>query len=96
MAVFRKITDLRAGADFLRFSRYTRKPFPVHMACSVPEKGVSGTEYPFGTTEACFEHGGLLKTRRVHQEAIFCTEYSDVEPLRIVNCFQIFYLTLFP
>ena len=73
MAVFRKITDLRAGAAFLRFSRYTRKPFPVHMACSVPEKGVSGTEYPFCTPEACFEHGGLLKTRRVHQEAFLST-----------------------
>ena len=65
MAVFRKITDLRAGAAFLRFSRYTRRPFPVHMACSVPEKGASSTEYPFCTPEACFEHGGLLKMRRV-------------------------------
>ena len=44
------------------------------MACSVPEKGVSGTEYPFCTTEACFEHGGLLKTRRVPEEAFFDTE----------------------
>ena len=24
-------------------------------------------------TEACFEHGGLLKTRRVHQEAFLST-----------------------
>ena len=31
----------------------------------VPEEGVSGTEFPFRTPEACFEHGGLLKMRRV-------------------------------
>ena len=47
-------------------SRYT-------LACPVPDKGVSGTEYPFCTPEACFEHGGLLKTRRVHQEAFLST-----------------------
>ena len=57
MAVFRKITDLRAGAAFLRFIRYIRRSFPVHMACpyhrrgflvpnipSVPQKPVLSTE----------------------------------------------------
>ena len=44
-----------------------------YMACSVPEKGVSGTEYPICTPEACFEHGGFLKTHRVHQEAFLST-----------------------
>ena len=57
MAVFRKITDLRAEAAFLRFIRYIRRSFPVHMACpyhrrgflvpnipSVPQKPVLSTE----------------------------------------------------
>ena len=71
MAVFRKITDLRAGAAFPRFIRYTRRPFPVHMACPVPEKGVSGTEYHSRTRKACFLHRVPLKMRRVPQEGVF-------------------------
>ena len=43
------------------------------MICSVPEKGVSGTEYPFRTVEACFLHRMPLKMRRVPQEPVFCT-----------------------
>ena len=45
----------------------------------VPEKAVSGTEYPSRTVEACFLHRMLPKMRRVPQEAflstarIFCT-----------------------
>ena len=41
--------------------------------CSVPEKGVSGTEYSFRTVEACFLHRMLPKTRRVPQEAVLRT-----------------------
>ena len=68
MAVFRKITDLRAGAAFLRFIRYIRRSFPVHMACpyhrrgflvpnipSVPQKPVLSTVRIFRTG------GGLLR-----------------------------------
>ena len=40
---------------------------------SVPEKGVSGTEYPSCTVEACFLHRMPQKMRRVPQEPIFCT-----------------------
>ena len=39
MAVFRKITDLGAGAAFLRFSRYIRRPFPVHGLFRTREGG---------------------------------------------------------
>ena len=52
---------------------------------SVPEKGVSGTEYPFRTVEACFLHRVLPKMRRVPQEAFLSTEcvFRTVEaPLR--------------
>ena len=41
--------------------------------CSVPEKGVSGTEYHSRTREACFLHREPLKMRRVPQEPVFCT-----------------------
>ena len=41
---------------------------------SVPEKGVSGTEYSFRTVEACFLHRMLPKMRRVPQEAFLSTE----------------------
>lgn len=54
MAVFRKITKLRTGAEFLRFIRYTRRLFCAPNIPSVPEKGVSGTEYHLRTGEACF------------------------------------------
>ena len=47
--------------------------FSRHLACPVPEKGVSGTEFPFGTPEACFLHRGPQKMRRVPQEPVFCT-----------------------
>ena len=39
----------------------------------VPEKAVSGTEYPSRTVEACFLHRMLLKMRRVPQEAFLST-----------------------
>ena len=42
---------------------------------SVPEKGVSGTEYPFRTGKACFLHRMPLKMRRVPEKAVFDTEY---------------------
>ena len=47
--------------------------FSGHLACPVPEKGVSGTEYPFRTVEACFLHRMPQKMRRVPQEPVFCT-----------------------
>ena len=47
--------------------------FSGHLACPVPEKGVSGTEYPSCTVEACFLHRMLPKMRRVPQEPVFCT-----------------------
>ena len=40
----------------------------------VPEKAVSGTEYPSRTRKACFLHRMLLKMRRVPQEAFLSTE----------------------
>ena len=36
----------------------------------------SCTEYPFCARKACFEHGGLLKTRRVPEKPVLRTEYS--------------------
>ena len=47
--------------------------FSGHLACPVPEKGVSGTEYPFRTVEACFLHRMPQKMRRVPHEPVFCT-----------------------
>ena len=44
------------------------------MMRRVPEKGVSGTEYPFRTVEACFLHRMPLKMRRVPQEPVLSTE----------------------
>ena len=40
---------------------------------SVPEKGVSGTEYPSCTGNACFLHRMPLKMRRVPEEAFLST-----------------------
>ena len=47
--------------------------FSGHLACPVPEKGVSGTEYPSCTGNACFLHRMPQKMRRVPQEPVFCT-----------------------
>ena len=47
--------------------------FSWHLACPVPEKGASGTEYLFRTGEACFLHRMPLKMRRVPQEAFLRT-----------------------
>ena len=47
--------------------------FSGHLACPVPEKGVSGTEYSFRTVEACFLHRMLPQMRRVPQEAFLST-----------------------
>ena len=47
--------------------------FSGHLACPVPEKGVSGTEYLLRTRNACFLHRMPLKMRRVPQEPVFCT-----------------------
>ena len=47
--------------------------FSGHLACPVPEKGVSSTEYPSCTGNACFLHRMPQKMRRVPQEPIFCT-----------------------
>ena len=47
--------------------------FSGHLACPVPEKAVSGTEYLFRTGKACFLHRMPLKMRRVPQEPVFCT-----------------------
>ena len=47
--------------------------FSGHLACPVPEKGVSGTEHLFRTGKACFLHRMPLKMRRVPQEPVFCT-----------------------
>ena len=41
--------------------------------CSVPEKGVSGTEYHSCTRKACFLHRMLPKTHSVPQEAFLST-----------------------
>ena len=45
--------------------------FSGHLACPVPEKGVSGTEYLFRTGKACFLHRMPLKMRRVPPGACF-------------------------
>ena len=63
---------------FLRFRkciRWSRRLFsaPLKMR-RVPEKAVSGTEYPSRTRKACFLHRMLLKMRRVPQEAFLSTE----------------------
>ena len=63
---------------FLRFRkciRWSRRLFsaPLKMR-SVHQKAVSGTEYPFRTSNACFLHRMLLKMRRVPQEAFLSTE----------------------
>ena len=42
--------------------------------CSVPEEGVSGTEYHSCTRKACFLHRMPLKMRRVPQEGVLRTE----------------------
>ena len=47
--------------------------FSGHLSCPVPEKGASGTEYPFRTGKACFLHRMHQKMRRVPQEPVFCT-----------------------
>ena len=47
--------------------------FSGHLACPVPEKGASGTEYLLRTGKACFLHRVPLKMRRVPQEPVFCT-----------------------
>ena len=47
--------------------------FSGHLACPVPEKGVSNTEYPSCTGNACFLHRMSQKMRRVPQEPVFCT-----------------------
>ena len=47
--------------------------FSGHLACPVPAKGVSGTEYPSCTGNACFLHRMPQKMRRVPQEPVFCT-----------------------
>ena len=47
--------------------------FSGHLACPVPEKGVSGTEYPSCTVEACFLHRMLPKMRRVPEEDFLST-----------------------
>ena len=63
---------------FLRFRkciRWSRRLFsaPLKMR-RVPEKAVSGTEYPSRTRKACFLHRMLPKMRRVPQEAFLNTE----------------------
>ena len=63
---------------FLRFRkciRWSRRLFsaPLKMR-RVPEKAVSGTEYPSRTRKACFLHQMLPKMRRVPQEAFLSTE----------------------
>ena len=45
----------------------------TRVVYSVPEKGVSGTEYPFRTGKACFLHRMPQKMRRVPQEAVLRT-----------------------
>ena len=54
-------------------SRTTGGLFAHTNICSVPEKGVSGTEYHSRTREACFLHREPLKMHRVPQEPVFCT-----------------------
>ena len=47
--------------------------FSGHLACPVPEKGASGTEYPSCTGNACFLHLMPQKMRRVPEEAFLST-----------------------
>ena len=47
--------------------------FSGHLACPVPEKGVSGTEYPSCTGNACFLHRMPQKMRRAPEEAFLST-----------------------
>ena len=47
--------------------------FSCTDVCSVPENGVSGTEYHSCTIKACFLHQVLPKMRRVPQEAVLRT-----------------------
>ena len=47
--------------------------FSGHLACPVPEKGASGTEYLLRTGKACFLHRMPLKMRRVPEEAFLST-----------------------
>ena len=59
--------------------------FSGHLACPVPEKGASGTEYLLRTRKACFLHRMPLKMRRVPEEAFLSTAriFRTVEgPLR--------------
>ena len=60
---------------FRKCIRWSRRLFsaPLKMR-RVPEKAVSGTEYPSRTVEACFLHRMPLKMRRVPQEAFLSTE----------------------
>ena len=58
--------DLPRGGTFLGARR-------IRSLHSVPENGVSGTEYPLRTGEACFLHRMSLKMRRVPQEAFLST-----------------------
>ena len=58
----------------MNWTPYTKEPFFAPNFLSVPETPVFYTEFPFRTPEACFEHGGLQKTRRVPQEAVLRTE----------------------
>ena len=52
---------------------YHRRLFCAPNICSVPEKGVSGTEYHSRTRKGCSAHRVPLKMRRVPQEPVFCT-----------------------
>ena len=47
---------------------------PFRYWHTVPEEGVSCTEFPFGTPEACFLHRMPQKMRRVPEEPFFRTE----------------------
>ena len=62
------------------------KPFfGGHITAQAPRTVGAGTEYSFRTPEACFEHGGLQKMRRVPQEPVLRTArtFRTVEgPLR--------------
>ena len=52
---------------------YHKSLFCAPNIYSVPEKGVSGTEYHSCTRKACFLHRVPLKMRRVPQEAVLRT-----------------------
>ena len=53
----------------------------TRVVYSVPEKGVSGTEYPFRTGKACFLHRMPQKMRRVPQ----CLSLKKVDSQQRVN-----------